>query len=220
MKRTSLAIIAAGMVFAVTLNSCDKEKSGAPGAGDSSKASTASMSPIERGKYLVTIASCNDCHTPWKMGPKGPEQDMSRMLSGHPESMPMPPAPPPPPPWGISGAMTLTAWSGPFGTSFTANLTPDMETGLGKYSEADFIKAIRTGIMLGSNRPIMPPMPVEYIKQMTDDDLKAVYAYLRSIPAVKNKVPDYQPPMPGMPGSPGGPPMPPMPPPPPAPKKK
>jgi len=185
--------------------------------GDSSKAAAASMSPIERGKYLVTIASCNDCHTPWKMGAHGPEQDMTRMLSGHPETMPMPPAPPQPPPWGISGGLTLTAWSGPWGTSFTANLTPDMETGLGKYSEADFIKAIRTGIMLGLNRPIMPPMPVEYIKQMTDDDLKAVYAYLHSIPAVKNKVPDYQPPMPGAPGTPGAPAMPP---PPPAPKKK
>ncbi len=48
---------------------------------------------IERGKYLVTIMACNDCHTPFKMGPKGPEPDMSRMLSGHPEQMKLPPRP-------------------------------------------------------------------------------------------------------------------------------
>ncbi|HYM20024.1 MAG TPA: c-type cytochrome [Candidatus Kapabacteria bacterium] len=179
----------------VAFVSCNKTNSSAPGAGgDSSKMTAASMSPVERGKYLVTIASCNDCHTPWKMGPKGPEQDMSRMLSGHPEGMPMPPAPQNGMPWAVSGAITLTAWSGPFGTSFTANLTPDSATGLGKMTEADFIKTLRTGLMYPSNRPIMPPMPVEYVKQMTDDDLKAVYAYLRSIPPVKNKVPDYIPP--------------------------
>ena len=208
--KTVVSIFAVGLVAAAALTGCNKEKAAAPAGGDSSKAAAgAPMSQVERGKYLVTIASCNDCHTPLKMGPKGPEPDMSRMLSGHPESMPMPPAPPSLPPWGINGAMTLTAWSGPFGTSFTANLTPDMETGLGKYSEADFIKALRTGIMMGLNRPIMPPMPWEYINKMTDDDLKAVYAYLRSIPAIKNKVPDYQPPMPG--AAPGAPPMPPPP---------
>ncbi len=78
---------------------------------------------------------CGDCHTPWKMGANGPEPDMTRMLSGHPESMVLPPAPAPSGPWMASLAATMTAWSGPWGVSYTANLTPDPETGLGKWTE-------------------------------------------------------------------------------------
>ncbi len=221
MKQLTLTAVVAGLALSVALTSCNKKtETPATGGGDSTKAgaSTAAMSPVERGKYLVTIGGCNDCHTPLKMGAKGPEPDMSRMLSGHPEAMHMPPMPMLPPPWGIAGAQTLTAWNGPWGTSYTANLTPDMETGIGKFSEADFIKCLRNGLMMGSNRPIMPPMPWQGIAQMTDDDLKAVYAFLKSIPPIKNKVPEYQPSMaPGGPGMPpGGPGMPPAPP---APKK-
>jgi hypothetical protein len=80
---------------------------------------------IERGKYLVTVMVCNDCHTPFKMGPKGPEPDMSLMLSGHPEQMKMPPPPKPVGPWIASIAATNTAYAGPWGISYTTNLTPD-----------------------------------------------------------------------------------------------
>lgn len=195
MKHLIYSTLTLSAAALLTLASCKSDmKSENKGGADSSKATAAAMSPVERGKYLVTIASCNDCHTPMKMGPSGPAPDMSRMLSGHPEGMAMPPAPKMDMPWMVSGAATMTAWSGPFGTSFTANLTPDSTTGLGKCSEADFIKIFKTGMMFGINRPIMPPMPVEYVKQMSDDDLKAVYAYLRTIPPVKNKVPDYIPP--------------------------
>src|SRR5512143_2069444 len=86
---------------------------------------------IERGKYLVAIMVCNDCHTPFKMGANGPEPDMSRMLSGHPENMKMPPPPNISGPWGMFGAVTSTAWAGPWGISYTANLTPDKNTGMG-----------------------------------------------------------------------------------------
>src|SRR6185295_12637499 len=85
---------------------------------------------IARGAYLVTIAACNDCHTPWKMGPKGPEPDMSRMLSGHPHDAQMPPAPKQQGPWIWNGAATNTAFAGPWGVSFARNLTPDETTGL------------------------------------------------------------------------------------------
>jgi hypothetical protein len=204
MKRILVLLMVASLAMTMSLTSCNKKES-APGAGgDSTKMSATAMTPVQRGEYLVTIASCNDCHTPWKMGPKGPEQDFSRRLSGHPEMMPMPPAPQNGMPWAISGAITLTAWAGPFGTSFTANLTPDSATGIGKMTEADFIKTLRSGIMFGLNRPIMPPMPWEYVSKMTDDDLKAVYAYLRSIPPIKNKVPDYIPPKGGGMMPPGG----------------
>src|SRR6188768_1098535 len=66
----------------------------------------ATVERVQRGAYLVGAMGCNDCHTPWKLGPKGPEPDMSRALSGHPEDMKMPPAPAlPPGPWiGVIGA--------------------------------------------------------------------------------------------------------------------
>jgi hypothetical protein len=150
---------------------------------------------LARGKYLVTIAGCNDCHTPWKPGPNGAEPDMSRMLSGHPESMAMPPAPTlPKGPWLVSAAATNTAWSGPWGVSFTANLTPDPETGLGKWTLRNFVDTIRTGRHMGRGRPILPPMPIPMYKHMTDDDLEAVYTFLQSIPAITNRVPEPLPP--------------------------
>src|SRR5258706_15097575 len=84
-----------------------------------------------------------------------------------------------------------TAWGGPWGVSFAINLTPDKETGIAEWSEDHFIQSMRTGKHQGqaNGRDILPPMPWENTKAMTDDDLKAGYAYLRSIPAVKNQVP-------------------------------
>jgi mono/diheme cytochrome c family protein len=146
---------------------------------------------VARGKYLTTIAGCNDCHTPFKMGPQGPEPDMSRMLSGHPETFVITSAPTPPKaPWVMTAAGTNTAWAGPWGVSFTANLTPDADTGLGKWTLRNFVDTIRSGRHLGRGRPILPPMPYPMYKQMTDEDLEAVFSYLKTIPAVKNRVPE------------------------------
>lgn len=147
-------------------------------------------SVIRRGAYLVQIAGCNDCHTPLKMGPKGPVPDMTRMLSGHPEGLKMPPAPKlPEGPWGWTGAATLTAFAGPWGVSFAANLTPDPQTGLGQWTEAQFLQMVRTGRHLGQGRPILPPMPVPSLQAASESDLKAIFAYLKSIPPVMNRVP-------------------------------
>jgi mono/diheme cytochrome c family protein len=152
---------------------------------------TASADKIARGKYLVTIAGCNDCHTPLKMGPNGPEPDMARMLSGHPDSIPVnAPAPIPNAPWLVTTTATTTAWSGPWGVSFTANLTPDAETGLGRWTFRNFNDTIRTGRHMGRGRAILPPMPIPMYKHMTDQDLEAVFSYLRTIPAIKNHVPE------------------------------
>ncbi len=150
--------------------------------------------PAARGKYLVTILACNDCHTPFKMGANGPEPDMTRMLSGHPESEILPPPPAPQGPWIWGGAGTNTAFYGPFGVTYSPNLTPDQNTGMGIWTEDIFIKAIRTGKHFGTSRPIMPPMPWQSYSKMTDGDLKAIFGYLRSIPPIKNTVPDYVPP--------------------------
>jgi mono/diheme cytochrome c family protein len=153
-----------------------------------------SADKVARGKYLVTTSGCNDCHTPWTMGANGPEPDYSRMLSGHPEKMELPPAPKPVGPWIVSAAATNTAWSGPWGVSFTANLTPDPETGLGKWTLRNFVDTIRTGRHMGRGRPILPPMPIPMYKNFTDEDLEAIYSYLRTIPPVKNAVPEPLPP--------------------------
>lgn len=150
---------------------------------------------LERGRYLVTTSGCHDCHTPWHMGSEGPEPDMSRMLSGHPQDLVMPPAPAPTGGlWVGSIGATNTAWAGPWGTSFTANLTPDRETGLGRWTFENFREAIRTGRHMGRGRPILPPMPYPMYRHMTDEDLAAIFAYLQTIPAIENRVPDPLPP--------------------------
>jgi hypothetical protein len=150
---------------------------------------------VARGEYLVTVGLCNDCHTPWKLGPKGPEPDMSRMLSGHPAEVTLPPSPiPATSPWGMAMSATNTAFAGPWGVSYAANLTP-ANHGLGAWDEAIFINAIRTGRHWGQSRPILPPMPWPWFARMTDDDLKAIFAYLRTIPPIENDVPEPLPPM-------------------------
>jgi Cytochrome c len=156
------------------------------------------MTPVEHGKYLTIIAGCNDCHTPKNFTEQGPVPDMSRELSGHPADAKLPDLP-----TGVIGpgkwmAITtdLTAWYGPWGVSFTRNLTPDMETGLGSWTEQMFINALRTGKHMGApnGRPILPPMPWQMYAQMTDEDLKAVWAYLRTIKPIKNAIPEPIPP--------------------------
>ena len=152
--------------------------------------SVASSAQLERGAYLVKIMGCNDCHTPFKMGLRGPEPDMTRMLSGHPHDLVVTEAPAlPGAPWAWAAAGTNTAFAGPWGVSFTANLTPDPETGLGKWTEETFVSTIRNGRHEGQGRPILPPMPWPMYRNATDEDLGAVFAFLRSIPPIQNRVP-------------------------------
>jgi mono/diheme cytochrome c family protein len=164
------------------------------GAKSADAAQRAPVDPVERGKYLVTAAGCNDCHTPLIMGPNGPERDPTRTLAGHPEHVVMPPAPAPTGPWIITAGATMTAWSGPWGVSYTANLTPDPETGLGAWTTQTFIDTIRNGRHMGKGRPLLPPMPADMIRNYTDEDLSAIFAYLQSIPPVVNHVPEPIPP--------------------------
>jgi hypothetical protein len=145
---------------------------------------------VARGEYLVTTSGCHDCHTPWVMGANGPEPDMKRALTGHPADFVMPPAPKlPAGPWIWMGAATNTAFAGPWGTSFAANLTPDKATGTGEWTAEQFIATLRTGRRLGKGRPILPPMPAAVYAKMTDDDLRSIFAYLQTLKPVSNKVP-------------------------------
>jgi hypothetical protein len=158
---------------------------------------------VKRGEYLVNFGGCNDCHSPKKMTERGPEPDPSILLSGHPANLPVPEIPAGlPNPMGWMGMCNghMTAWAGPWGVSFAANLTPDSQTGIGDWDEEDFIKTIRSGKHLGMGREILPPMPWRATANLTDDDLKAIFAYLKSLPAIPNLVPGPIPPMAAAPG--------------------
>jgi mono/diheme cytochrome c family protein len=154
---------------------------------------------IKRGNYLVTTLVCDDCHTPKKMTEHGPEPDLSRRLMGHPadevytaddlkkklireQNV------------GIFSS-GLTGIAGPWGVSYAANLTPD-DTGTGTWTEAQFFKAIREGKSKGldGTRPLLPPMPWQQYRNLTDEDLKAIFAYIKSLPPIKNVVPNPLPP--------------------------
>lgn len=157
----------------------------------SNRASTADADKVGRGRYLVQAMGCHDCHTPKKMGARGPEPDLSRALSGHPADAALPPPPKlPGGPWIATTSWDLTAWSGPWGISYPVNLTPDENTGLGIWTEEMFVKAMRTGRHMGASRPILPPMPWQSLASLEDGDLRAVYAYLRSLPPIHNRVPE------------------------------
>ena len=149
--------------------------------------------PAKRGEYLVTVLGCDDCHTPKNMTPQGPVADMSRRFMGHPADEP----------FTADDKKKLiseqfvavfspgmTAAAGPWGVSYAANITPD-DTGIAAWTEAQFIKAIREGKSKGmeGTRPILPPMPIPSYRHLTDDDLKAVFAYLKTVNPVKNVVP-------------------------------
>jgi len=165
----------------------------------SAQAAGASKTEIQRGRYLVDYGGCNDCHTPKLMTAKGPAPDRSRRLSGHPSNAQLPPIPPNaigprPDQWGAITNSDLTAWAGPWGISFAANLTPDPQTGLGGWTAELFIKTMRTGKHFGVARPLLPPMPWANLAGLSDRDLKAVFAYLKSIKPIRNQVPPPVPP--------------------------
>ena len=182
------------LLLAQAASSAKAANSAPPAKQQPPSKSAEGSGPVAQGKRLVDSHDCHACHTPMKMGPNGPEPDMSLALAGHPQTLVMPPPPKLEGPWGWVAASTNTAFAGPWGISYAVNLTPDPETGLGKWQESEFVQAIKTGKHLGVGRPIMPPMPWPAYKNLTDPQLRAIYAYLRSIPPIRNKVPDYVPP--------------------------
>ena len=141
----------------------------------------ANNTPVERGRYLVRITGCHDCHSPKVQG-MTPNLDLA--LSGRPASTQLPTETK----TEVHASPDLTAWTGPWGYSIAANLTPDAATGLGtRYTEASFITTMRTG-KKPNGTPVMPPMPSDVYQNMTDDDLKAIFAYLKTIKPIKNAV--------------------------------
>jgi hypothetical protein len=165
----------------------------------SGKEEIKSMSQSEMvalGKYLVTTGGCDDCHTPKIFTAMGPVFDTTRRFSGFPQGEILPALDVKyvaPGNW-VAAEKHLAAWAGPWGISYAANLTPDNATGIGALTEEMFIKSLREGKYMGVGRPLLPPMPWDVIGKKTDQDLKAIYAYLRSIQPIHNEVPQPTPP--------------------------
>ncbi len=156
------------------------------------KGGSAKKAMVERGHYLVTLGGCDDCHSPKRMTPKGPVPDETRLLSGHPADAKLPEVSSNlfgPDKWGAITNIHLTGWVGPWGTSYASNLSPDPETGTGAWNEELFIRILRTGKYMGAGRDILPPMPWYNFAKLTDADLKAIFAYVKSLKPVKNHVP-------------------------------
>lgn len=151
---------------------------------------------VKRGEYLVTTIGCADCHSPKKFGKKGPEEIEGLQLSGFPEDQEVPKvdlATLPPGYMVMNG--DLTAAVGPWGTSFSANITSD-ETGIGNWSLDQFKTAMRKGKFKGleNSRDLLPPMPWFNFAHLTDEDLEAMFVYLQSTKPVENVVPAPIPP--------------------------
>lgn len=146
---------------------------------------------IQRGDYLVTTIGCNDCHSPKRMGSQGPEIIPELMLSGYQADIPLAQ---------IDKNVLQKGWVlftgdlnaavGPWGVSFSANITSDA-TGIGNWPEENFIRAMKQGKFKGidGSRSLLPPMPWSNYAKMTDDDVKAIYAFLKSTKPVHNIVP-------------------------------
>jgi len=146
---------------------------------------------ISHGKYLVTIMGCNDCHSPKRMGEMGPEIIPELLMSGFPSDRPIIKFDSPLIKEGFGMFYPdLTAAAGPWGISFAGNLTPD-ETGIGNWTEEQFKVALTQGKFKGleNGRMMLPPMPWFNFTEMKDEDIHAVFTYLKSITPVKNVVP-------------------------------
>ena len=202
MKKLSVAIVIAIVGGAFFLSQCSENKpSETKNQKDNvvvgSKSNSGYESPVKWGEHLVTAIGCGDCHTPKKMGPMGPEDDSTLLLSGHPAKMPAPDVDRKAmESKGIFLTNDLTAWVGPWGISYTANLTSD-ETGIGTWNEDQFLFAIRNGKQKGlaGSRMLLPPMPWQSYRNLNDDEIKAIFAYLNSTKPISNMVPPPAPPV-------------------------
>jgi hypothetical protein len=151
---------------------------------------------VQRGEYLVTTMGCHDCHSPKIMGAQGPEINWERMLSGYQADAVLPP---------VEKAALQKGWAlmtldlnaavGPWGASFAANLTSD-QTGIGNWPEENFIRALKQGKFKGieNSRTLLPPMPWQNFINASDEDLKAIFAFLKSTKPISNLVPPPIPP--------------------------
>ena len=187
-----ITLIVTAIIAVVIAVSCGNQNETKPvvAAGEISKDSL-----VRLGEYLVNTIGCDDCHSPKKMGPQGPEVDLERRFSGHPANVLLEKVNPADTKSYILFNPMLTAYVGPWGVSYAANLTSD-ETGIGNWTEEQFFRALREGKSKGlsNGRPLLPPMPWMNFKNLKDNDLRAIYYYLKSTKPVENRVPAPEPP--------------------------
>ncbi|HEV8479875.1 MAG TPA: c-type cytochrome [Candidatus Eisenbacteria bacterium] len=155
------AVIAAPLI-ALALASCSRP------ASQETTTQPAAEDSIARGRYLVAVAGCNDCHTP---GYFYNAPDTTRLLSG-----------------------SEVGWMGPWGVSYARNITPDDSTGIGTWTADQIVTAIRTGQRPDGSHILLPPMPWPDFSHLTDKDAYAIAAYLKSIPPVRHVAPAIVPP--------------------------
>lgn len=187
MRKSLLILSALGIVVTAVVAAC----SGAAGSAETKTEIKDSASFVKRGEYLVTAMGCDDCHSPKRMGAHGPEIIPELRFSGFRHDGVLPP---------VDTAAVNKGWTmlgpdftaavGGWGISFGANLTSDA-TGIGNWSEQQFLTAIRKGKFKGmeTGRDLLPPMPWFMYRNLTDEDLKSIFAYLKSTKPVKNVVP-------------------------------
>ena len=191
MKKTVTVVAMLTAIAAVTLIACTDHKSTPAG-----EVAITQDSLVKRGSYLVNGMGCDDCHSPKKFGPNGPEIDQEHRFAGHLSSVPL---------GKIDTAvfrqgwvmltMDLTAAVGPWGISYAANISSD-ESGIGSWSEAQFVNALRHGKLKGmdESRSLLPPMPWQSYRLLSDTDIKSIFAYLKTSKPVANVVPAPVPP--------------------------
>jgi hypothetical protein len=145
---------------------------------------------VERGKYLITAIGCRDCHNPKKMGQQGPEDIPGLEFSGYQASDPLPPIDKKATAAWFLFTMNLNAAVGPWGVTYAANITSD-PSGIGSWPEENFLRALKEGKYKGleNSRPLSPVMPWMNIRYFSDEDLRGMYAYLKTTNPVNNVVP-------------------------------
>jgi cytochrome c553 len=183
----ALAAAAGGVLFLAGRGMMGGASQAQGGPGTAAQAADARERLVQRGAYLMAIMACNDCHSAHTAVGLVPGME----LAGHPETAPAAE-------WDpslmdrnilVTISPTLTSFAGPFGTVYAANLTPDKETGIGNMTAEQLIASWRTGKHWREDRPVMPPMPIEAYAAVSDDDIRALHAFLMSRPPVKNRVP-------------------------------
>lgn len=196
-----ISYISCVLIFSILplLLGCNNQKTGTSenNNAEASKKFAGYESQEKYGEHLVLIAGCHDCHTPKKMTPQGPEIDFSLALSGHPAKLPVPDVNRKEmESKGYVATQTLTAWVGPWGVSFAANLTPDA-TGIAEWDESNFRTVLRKGKHKGveTERSLLPPMPWQMYQNMTDEEIKAIFSYLKTLKPIQNIVPQPLPPV-------------------------
>lgn len=190
MKRNAIFLLLIFFTALSYISACSTGTSNETTAGFAMQLGTTKQDTIDYGEYLVSGVGCHDCHSPKVMTPQGPVPDTSKLLSGFQAGTKLPE---------IDKAALgswylfnhdLTAFVGPWGISYAANITSD-DTGIGKWTEEQFLRAIRHGKFKGlaEERALLPPMPWPAFSNLSDTDLKAMFAYLKSTRPVRNVVP-------------------------------